>query len=145
ALAGRATEMVDREVMQDRKQPRARIAFAPLIPVADGPLQAILHQIVGGGSIADQRLRIAAQRRDHRLDQVQHVAHGTWTCTASPNFAGSPGAMTRYRRSAWAEFCTTCRIGPTALTMADPAGLVMKAARGCTDPVPSFLSASAST
>ena len=66
-------------------------------------------------------------------------------CTASPNFAGSPGAMTRYRRSAVAELWTICRIGPTALTMAEPAGLVMKAASGCSDPVPSLLSASAST
>src|SRR6185312_8191314 len=145
APACRAAELVDCKVVQDREQPGARVTFAPLSPMADGPLQAVLHQIVRGGAIADQRPRITAQGWDHRFDQAQHVVHGVWTCTASPNLAGSPGAMTRYRRSAGAAFWTICRIGPTAFTMAEPAGLVMKAASGCTDPVPSFLSASAST
>jgi hypothetical protein len=70
-----ATELIDCEVVQDREQPRTRIVFTSPIPMADGPLQTILHQIVGGGMIADQRACVTAQRWNHRLDQVQHVVH----------------------------------------------------------------------
>src|SRR6516164_10503755 len=61
--------------MQDGEEPGADVAVAPLVPAADGALQAILNQIVGVRAIANQCSGIAAERGYQRFDLQQHVFH----------------------------------------------------------------------
>jgi hypothetical protein len=54
--------------MQNGEQPGADVAIAPLVPAADGTLRAILDQIVGSRTTVKERVCVAAERGDQRLD-----------------------------------------------------------------------------
>src|SRR5450759_3674419 len=69
----------------------------------------------------------------------------TCTCTGSPICAGVPPAMTTSRFGVVPSPCVIWRIGPTVLTIAAPAGLLMNPARASRRPVPFGSSESAST
>src|SRR5262245_63536988 len=74
-------------------------------------------------------------------------AVGCCTCTTRPG-PPSPAVITvRYRRTSGvpAAGSTILRMGPTALTIAAPAGFVVNRASGSTVPVPSAFAVSAST
>src|ERR1700741_2471382 len=79
----------------------------------------------------------------HRLAGIDQFA--TCTCVGAPGLSGLPGRMTRYRFAEGSLLSTICRIGPMALTIAPPAGLVMKVVRGCNVPLPSGFVERAST
>src|SRR5216684_1427857 len=68
-----------------------------------------------------------------------------WTCTVAPMLDGEPAVMTRYRLGVGQLVWTIWRIGPTAFTMAAPAGLVMKPASGSNSAAPLGSEESAST
>src|SRR6516225_8431438 len=80
-------------------------------------------------------------------DFAAGVEAGTedWTCTGAPRWSGVPGTITRYRFTSRPSPRTIWRMGPAVLTMAEPAGLVMKTERGSRVPLPSALLARAST
>src|SRR6516165_10794633 len=93
----RVAELIDSEVMQDGEKPGAGIALAPLIPAADGPLQAVLDQIVGRGRVSHQR---------PRLDLKQHILHDrlrAWPAlvwlAAIASESGSPRRLSSRRRA----------------------------------------------
>src|SRR5258708_15134582 len=106
AARRRLAELIDRKVMQNGEEPGADVAVAPLVPAADGALQAILHQVVGIRAIANERAGIAAERGYQRFDLQQHVFHRalrlrpassyhhqTCTLNAPPNVVASPGPI----------------------------------------------------
>jgi len=72
--AGRAdatADLIDMEVVHDRKEPRPRIAAAaPQVPARPAALERILHQVVGLRAAAHKRPRVAAQARDLLCDQI---------------------------------------------------------------------------
>src|ERR1700751_5993316 len=61
----------------------------------------------------------------------------TCTCAAAPGLSAVPGRMTRYCFAEGSLLSTICRIGPLALTVAPPAGLVMNLVSVCSGPLPS--------
>src|SRR5258707_1245374 len=80
------------------------------------------------------------KRRDvYSVDE--RVTAGCWTCTTRPGFPFSTVITARYRRSSLLSFAgsTIWRMGPTALTICAPAGLVMNRASGSMSPLPSAL------
>src|SRR4029453_13922476 len=83
--------------------------------------------------------------RDRARSTRRQLGGCCWICTGVPPPSGVPGAMTRYRRGAGPSPRTSCRIGPTALTTAAPAGFVVKLASGSSGPVPAESEDSAST
>ncbi len=80
-----------------------------------------------------------------RVSEADNDHYGNCICTTAPGLAASPFAITRKRRGVLLSPWTIWRIGPVALTIADPAGLVMNAASGSSGPSPLALLASAST
>src|SRR5258708_20950420 len=106
AARRRLAELIDRKVMQNGEEPGADVAVAPLVPAADGALQAVLHQVVRIRAIANERAGIAAERGYQRFDLQQHVFHRALrlrlasifhhpacTRTASPKVLSSPGPI----------------------------------------------------
>src|ERR1700704_5103874 len=72
------------------------------------------------------QLRLGRVWRGEGIDQL-----ATCTCAGAPGLSGVPGRMTRYCFAEGSLLSTICRIGPMALTIAAPAGLVMKVVSGC--------------
>ena len=66
----------DVQVAQDGEQPGLQVAVGPAqAPARQRPFQRVLHQVVGRVVVADQRIRIAAQRRDQRFEQGLRIGH----------------------------------------------------------------------
>ena len=63
------------EVGQDRVEPAPHLAAVKQMLGAQRPDQRVLHQVVGDLGVARQRPRIAAQRRNGRLDITVKCVH----------------------------------------------------------------------
>lgn len=68
-------ELIDREIVQDRKDPAARIVRPPQAPVGDHLFQTILNDVVGRLRVAAQAARISPQRRYHRFHLGDQIVH----------------------------------------------------------------------
>jgi hypothetical protein len=67
---------IDRQVVQDGKDPRPCVAVRPtLILAGNNAFQAILHQVIGGGPVVQLGACVPAKRRNQWLDHEPHVVH----------------------------------------------------------------------
>ena len=71
------------EIGQDRVEPAPDIAAVKQMLGAQRAHQRVLHQIVGRLGVARQRARVAAQRRDRRLNALAKTAHDHFPCESS--------------------------------------------------------------
>ena len=70
-LVAAAPCLVHEDVVHDGEQPRAQIAArTPQIELVPGALQRVLHQIIRGITLADERPRVAPQPRNVLDDRV---------------------------------------------------------------------------
>jgi len=89
-FAGRAPDVVDILVVQDREEPGAQIgAGLPEMLFGNRPGQAALDEIVGSRHIPGQGTRIAAQPRNLCLKQPAEIVHREpHRCFARPRATG---------------------------------------------------------
>ena len=74
----RSAKVIDREIMQNGEEPCSRIAIWPaLMPSADRTFERVLHEIVGGRSIAYESSGVTPQPGNDRLDELCHFSHRT--------------------------------------------------------------------
>src|SRR5439155_5424175 len=71
----RRAHFVDMYVVHHREQPGAQVGAAAVeVQLRPRTLESVLHQVVGGGPVADESSGIAAQPRD-QLDQALGFVH----------------------------------------------------------------------
>ena len=76
AFARPARLAVDERAVERAEQPASdAAAAAPLMMLADGPLETVLHKVVRLVPVARQRPGIAAEMRYFARDQPFHVTH----------------------------------------------------------------------
>ena len=74
-LPGRAPHLIGELVVHQREEPGAQVgARRPQAPFAAGPLERVLHQVVGGPGIAREHTGVAPQSRN--LGNELRAIHG---------------------------------------------------------------------
>ena len=93
-----APQLIDEYVVHDREQPGPQIApRAPQVALVDRTLERVLHEIVGGVLVADERARIAAQPRDVLGDPLGiHVGYRSALDASGTRYA--PEVLERFAR-----------------------------------------------
>src|SRR5581483_8574486 len=76
-------DAIHMDVMHDGEKPSAQVGALPVkVQLGPGALERVLHQVVGAGTVADERTRVATQPWD-QLDQALRFIQGEQPSSAS--------------------------------------------------------------
>src|SRR4051812_17945676 len=115
------------QVGQDRVKPTPDVSAVKQMLGSQGAHQRVLHQVIGGLSVARQRARIAPQRWDGRLNALLETAH-------MPSFADTCVSRKHRQRTAYSLILPCWRAllaGPESLCDTKLPAPKVRGPRGC--------------